>query len=634
VRRFLALVIGAVLLLANAASGQENAGLIRAVDSTDPAAVVAQFLATGEVDDAQVFLNGDEVDASAPEPVPDEKAVIFVVDTANVVDDANGITGIREGLKAAVQALDANELVAIVTATADVPELVSPFTRDVNSLLSAIDSITAVPESEDNPEGSSQLNRAILYAGDLFQARSSLQANMVIVAGSSDSTNPSRARGAISNAEAVVVAVNFRETGYSGGPTNTLVQDFGGRSLEAQTQDDLQAAIVEAHDTVKGQYQVTYASNIADGEVVDLRIEAGGQEFTASYVQGTSAVGRQTLNPDEIGGKPGISALQNSLGLILGLLFVLVACGLLAYGLANMVVPDDSLSNVLEVYAEGFGDDDDDDGNVNLAKSALIARAVELTEQVADSQGYLARAEGALERANLPLRAGEALFFYAAVVGGITVVALLLSGNLIVGLVLGLVAALIPPSVVNFLATRRKSKFLSQLPDTLQLLAGTLRAGYSLMQGIEAVSQEIDGPMGYELRRVVTEARLGRPVEESLEGTADRMASEDFAWCVMAIRIQREVGGNLAELLLTVADTMVARERLRRDVKTLTAEGRISAIILGILPVGLGFVMYALNPDYISKLFTDTLGNILLGLAIVAMGIGFYWMKRIIDIEI
>jgi tight adherence protein B len=203
-----------------------------------------------------------------------------------------------------------------------------------------------------------------------------------------------------------------------------------------------------------------------------------------------------------------------------------------------------------------------------------------------------------------------------------------------VGLVLGLIAALIPPGVVNFLAARRKSTFLAQLPDTLQLLAGTLRAGYSLMQGIEAVSQEIDGPMGYELRRVVTEARLGRPVEESLEGTADRMASEDFAWCVMAIRIQREVGGNLAELLLTVADTMVARERLRRDVKTLTAEGRISAIILGILPVGLGFVMYALNPDYISKLFTDTLGNILLGLAIVAMGIGFYWMKRIIDIEI
>ena len=99
---------------------------------------------------------------------------------------------------------------------------------------------------------------------------------------------------------------------------------------------------------------------------------------------------------------------------------------------------------------------------------------------------------------------------------------------------------------------------MGQLPDTLQLLSGTLRAGYSLMQGVEAVSQEVADPMGIELRRVVTEARLGRPLEDALEGTAERMGSPDFGWAVMAIRIQREVGGNLSELLLTVAETMVA----------------------------------------------------------------------------
>ena len=110
------------------------------------------------------------------------------------------------------------------------------------------------------------------------------------------------------------------------------------------------------------------------------------------------------------------------------------------------------------------------------------------------------------------------------------------------------------------------------------------------MQGVEAVSQEVAEPMGRELRRVVTEARLGRPLEEALEGVADRMESGDFAWAVMAIRIQREVGGNLAELLVTVAETMTERERLRRDVDALTAEGKISAIVLGILPVGLGAV--------------------------------------------
>src|SRR3546814_9719267 len=124
-----------------------------------------------------------------------------------------------------------------------------------------------------------------------------------------------------------------------------------------------------------------------------------------------------------------------------------------------------------------------------------------------------------------------------------------------------------------------------------------MRAGYSLMQGVEAVSAEVSEPVGRELRRVVTEARLGRPLEESLDGVADRMGSADFAWAVMAIRIQREVGGNLSELLVTVADTMTERERLRRDVAALTAEGKLSAIVLGILPIGHRGFIYTANPD-------------------------------------
>ena len=175
---------------------------------------------------------------------------------------------------------------------------------------------------------------------------------------------------------------------------------------------------------------------------------------------------------------------------------------------------------------------------------------------------------------------------------------------------------------------------MSLLPDTLSLLAGTLRAGYSLMQGVEAVSQEVSEPMGLELRRVVTEARLGRPLEEALDGVAERMASPDFAWAVMAIRIQREVGGNLSELLLTVAETMIQRERLRRDVAALTAEGRMSAYILIALPVGLGLVMFVMNKDYTSKLLNTTAGNVMLGAAVVSAFVGYLWMRKIINIRI
>jgi tight adherence protein B len=168
----------------------------------------------------------------------------------------------------------------------------------------------------------------------------------------------------------------------------------------------------------------------------------------------------------------------------------------------------------------------------------------------------------------------------------------------------------------------------------LQLLAGTLRAGYSLMQGIEAVSQEVDEPMGRELRRVVTEARLGRPVEESLEAVAERMDSKDFAWAVMAIGIQREVGGNLSELLMTVAETMTQRERLRRDVKTLTAEGRVSSYVLGVLPIALGVVMFVLNPDYMTVLFNDNIGRLMVLGSGVLMAGGFVWMQKIVKIDV
>jgi tight adherence protein B len=216
----------------------------------------------------------------------------------------------------------------------------------------------------------------------------------------------------------------------------------------------------------------------------------------------------------------------------------------------------------------------------------------------------------------------------------LTVVPLLITRNILSGVIFGVIGAFIPMTVVNYIAKKRRKDFMGQLPDTLSLLSGTLKAGYSLMQGVEAVSQEVPEPMGLELRRVVTESRLGRPLEESLDASADRMDSPDFAWAVMAIRIQREVGGNLAELLLTVADTMIARERLRRDVAALTAEGRVSAYMLAGMPPILAGVMYVLNKDYVSTLFTDGLGIGMVVVAVVSMIVGFLWMKKIITIEI
>ena len=316
---------------------------------------------------------------------------------------------------------------------------------------------------------------------------------------------------------------------------------------------------------------------------------------------------------------------------------VVVAVGGLAVVLAvlavaSMISKDEtSLDQMLQQYTEPGGSAEEEDNG--LAQTAFVQRAVDFTEEMATRQGVLVKIEAKLEQADLPLRAAEALFFYIA--GGLVVTVI---GGVLMGffglLLFGLAGFVAPMAVLNFLGRRRQKQFDAQLPDMLSLLAGSLRAGYSLVQGVDAVSKEVDGPMGRELRRIMTEAQLGRELEDAFEAAAARVQSKDFEWAIMAIRIQREVGGNLSELLMTVADTMVERERLRRDVATLTAEGKMSAIILGVMPIGLGGFMYMSNPDYMSPLFSPGLGYMLLGLAVVMMGVGFAWMKKCITIEI
>ena len=170
-------------------------------------------------------------------------------------------------------------------------------------------------------------------------------------------------------------------------------------------------------------------------------------------------------------------------------------------------------------------------------------------------------------------------------------------------------AAVGPVAFLELRRHRRLRKFEIQLPDTLNLLAGSMRAGFSFMQGLEAVAEEAPEPAAARAPALLHRGRLGRPIEDALEDSANRMDSEDLLWAVMAIRIQREVGGNLAELLDTVATTMTERERLKREIVALTAEGRLSASILGIFPPLFALVLFAVQPDlHADRCSTNTLG--------------------------
>jgi tight adherence protein B len=314
-------------------------------------------------------------------------------------------------------------------------------------------------------------------------------------------------------------------------------------------------------------------------------------------------------------------------------LFALAAFAIAYVLLQAFSARNEKLETRLTSYGDSTPDPSSAQGMMQLAESKIVQDAVGLTSRLAHRAGLLERVEDELGRAEVPVRAAEAILFWAvAVVGAFVACAVLVDP--VVGLAAAAAAAAVPPALVRMRARKRLRTFEEQLPDTLKLVAGSMRAGFSLLQGIDAVTKESAEPTKKELGRVYAEARLGRTIEDALGDAATRMNSRDLAWVVMAIRLQREIGGNLAELLDTVAETMGERDRLRREIRALTAEGRMSGIVLGFFPPLFGGFLWLMRPDYIETLFSDSFG---VAAVVAAAGMavaGYFWLRKIVAIEV
>jgi tight adherence protein B len=270
-----------------------------------------------------------------------------------------------------------------------------------------------------------------------------------------------------------------------------------------------------------------------------------------------------------------------------------------------------------------------------LGDSAVARSAVEFAGRVVARRDFESVLGHKLEAAGVPMKPPEWLILHAGIgiVGGILL--LLISNGGLLATLIGVGAGLVVPWMyLAFKESRRTGAFLERMPDTLQLMAGGLRAGYSLPQSIDAVVREGSEPIASEFNRALVETRLGVTIEDALEGVATRMQSVDFDWVVMAIRIQREVGGNLAEVLTTVAATLRERERLRRQVRVLSAEGRLSAWILGGLPPLFFMYLLLVRRDYIRTLWTDAIGIVLIVFMLVMMSVGVVWLRKVIKVEV
>ncbi len=208
------------------------------------------------------------------------------------------------------------------------------------------------------------------------------------------------------------------------------------------------------------------------------------------------------------------------------------------------------------------------------------------------------------------------------------------AGNVLVGIVCAAFVPVIAKLVLRSRGNKRRQAFADQLDEALQMIASALRAGHSLVRALDTASREAPLPTSEEFARIVNENRIGRDLVEAMHVTADRMESQDFRWIAEAVAVQRDTGGNLNEVLDGVGTTIRERNRILREVQTLSAEGRMSAVVLMVLPVLVGGGMTVINPGYMAPLFAGSTGFIVLGVAITLFTVGGMWMRAVVNVRV
>ncbi len=203
--------------------------------------------------------------------------------------------------------------------------------------------------------------------------------------------------------------------------------------------------------------------------------------------------------------------------------------------------------------------------------------------------------------------------------------------NAILGFMAGCIACML---VLSIAIQRRQKAFVNQLGDMLTMIANALRAGFSFMQALDHIAKEMDDPVRSEVQRVVRDVNMGMPLEIALDNMTQRINSPDFNLVAAAVLIQRQVGGNLAQILDTISETINERVRMRREVNALTAQGRMSGYVLSALPIALAALLQVINPGYLRPLFTSSIGQMAIAGALMMMVIGFFVIRKIVDIKL
>ena len=649
------LLLGSLGLAAPAAGQQQNPLKVSLRDSEADAGRLKVTVAmsgpawAGERLDAGDFtatVDGQPVQGLQATPLQEQQgssgqlSVILAVDTSGSMNLNDNIGTARRAAANFANQMRPGTRMGVLS-FANAPAVAQGLTTDAGLVESAIQGLNV-----DDPRGDTALYDAVVRGSQQLAGQPG-QRNLFVLSDGRHEGTPTTLEQAIKAARDADVKVFTVGLEVPGRPQDQvalaeLAEKTGGETVPTSAAN-LEALFGALGRNLASQYAVDMALPPGVGGEVDFQLTvrasgAVGEYHNDRFFIPVQAPATTIPVPAELPRAPALSRLESDQGryvaAVCAFAALLLVCLLLFGPGSASARPYRALRQRLSPYSLTAAITDDRTRPSAFGSSEWAGRATAMAETLVRRGNLEETFLDRLEAAGLNMRVAEFVLISLGSAFIPPLLVLIVTRNLLISAVTVLLGTVGPFLWLAVLASRRQAKFDEQLPATLQLVSGALQAGHSLQQAVDTVVHEAGDPIAAEFQRVLTEARLGRPLEEAFEAMAKRTRSVDFEWTVMAIRLQRQVGGNLAEVLTTVSQTIRDRYSLKRQIRALSAEGRLSSLILSVLPVLLFAALLLFNPVFLRPLFTTTVGIMMMAGAAVLMMVGIFWLKKITDIKV
>ncbi|MCL1594218.1 MAG: type II secretion system F family protein [Actinomycetia bacterium] len=577
-----------------------------------------------------------EIRPTIATPIPtDGLQVVLLLDASGSMG-GRPIVAAKEAALGFLDAMPDGVEVAVVS-FADKPIVLSAFTTD--------EGVTAVAISDLRLGKNTALYDGLAAGAAMFVGEDGAQRTLVLLSDGGDTASETSLEEAIISlldADVNFFAVELQSPEYDSEALTRLGVASDGVLVSAEDPEALTAVFAEVASQIVNRYELRYESAAYGANTVAVKAEVDGATAVANEEVLYPAPPPVVAEPEP---SPTVAVAEEAIAvpaLRSGTIVVLnwwestaafwLGVALVFLGLASLLiftgVGQRSKDPAIQTEKESrFGK------SKGRTLSSVTQQATMFAERTVNrgdsSAGPVTRL---LESAGIQLRPGEMIVMSLAVALVVMAVSLVLWGPAW-ALLLGVLTLILIRAWIGQKAKRRERAFADQLVDVLQLMSGSIRSGFGLMQAMNTVAQEVSAPAGEEFQRVKIETQLGRDTNDALTAMAARVGNEDFKWVVEAIEIHREVGGDLADILDSVMDTVRDRNRVRRQIRSLSAEGRVSGLVLAILPFGIAAAMAVMNPGYLSPLFTTQIGRMLTAFGLVLMFVGVIWMQRVTSLK-